>query len=276
MGDVKEIVTLETLQEALEKQRNEMRNEMLEDLKQTQLELMERQRDMNRDLMEGMVSNFGQMLQNIFGVVRPSIEGPKITEVKEMPVEKKEKDKPKIKSHVSVTNNPFLSKAQSSQYNAYARLTEATQKVFTQEEFHAIPDMTPGKTKEKVKKVDKPHPNWVQVGATSAPYTRESTPEDGEILEYEERWNSPEGEGRRRVRNSRQVSKTSHNIKNKIELKENELESLINKTISEKVNSTFGERNRLNENVITNNNLTDKIQVEVTENISGTNRVYKN
>ena len=220
---------------------------------------------MNRNLMEGMVSNFGEMLQNTLGVIRPSIEGPKITEVKEMPVEEKEKDKPKIKSNVSVINNPFLSKTQSSQYNVYARLAEATQKVFTQEEFNAIPDMTPGTTKEKVKEVDKPHPNWVQVGATSTPYTRESTPEDGEILEYEESWNLPEGEGRRRVRNSRQVSKTSHKIKNKIELKENELESLINKTISERVNSIFGERNRLNENVITNNNLTDKIQVEVTE-----------
>ena len=37
----------------------------------------------------------------------------------------------------------------------------------------------------------------------------------------------------------------------------------------------MGERNRLNESVITNNNLTDKIQVEVTQKISGTNRVYK-
>ena len=35
MEDIKEIVTLETLQKALEKQRNEMRNEMLENLKQT-------------------------------------------------------------------------------------------------------------------------------------------------------------------------------------------------------------------------------------------------
>ena len=48
---------------SLEKQGNEMTTEMLEDLKQTQLDMMERQRDMNKQLMEGLVRNLGQMLQ---------------------------------------------------------------------------------------------------------------------------------------------------------------------------------------------------------------------
>ena len=43
MENVREIVTVEILQKPLEKQRNEMKTEMLEDLKQTQLDMMERQ-----------------------------------------------------------------------------------------------------------------------------------------------------------------------------------------------------------------------------------------
>ena len=59
----KEIVTLGTLQKALEQQRTEMRSEMMNDLKQTQYEMMERQREMIEQLMEGLVNNLGQMLQ---------------------------------------------------------------------------------------------------------------------------------------------------------------------------------------------------------------------
>ena len=127
--------------------------------------------------------------------------------------------------------------------------------------------MTQENAKEKVKENDEPNPSWVPIGATSTPRTRESTPEDGEILEYEGTWDSPEGERRKKIRKPREVSKTIQNSKNKIELRENELESFINKTISERVNSILGEKSKLNENVITANNLTHKIQVEVTEHI---------
>ena len=86
--DAKEVVTVKTLQKALEKQRVEMRSEMLEGLRQTQLEMMNRQREINQQLMKGLVSNLGQMLQDkLGGVIRPSIEGPTITEMKELPAE---------------------------------------------------------------------------------------------------------------------------------------------------------------------------------------------
>ena len=55
------------------------------------------------------------------------------------------------------------------------------------------------------------------------------------------------------------------------ELRENEIESFIN----ERVNTILSEKSKLNESVNSVNNLTDRIQVEVTEKISGTNRAYK-
>ena len=77
------------------------------------------------------------------------------------------------------------------------------------------------------------------------------------------------------MRKPTEVSKITQNNKDKIELRENELDSYINKTISEKVNSILGEKSRLNESAIFANNLTDRIQVQVIQNISSTNRVYK-
>ena len=50
---------------------------------------------MNKQLMEGLVRNLGQMLQaKLGGFMRPSIEVPRITEVKELPTEKKGKERP--------------------------------------------------------------------------------------------------------------------------------------------------------------------------------------
>ena len=67
-----------------------------------------------------------------------SIEGPKITKLKESTAatrdEKQEKEKPKIKSDISLRHSRFLSKNQSGKYTAYAKLTEGTRIDFTQEE----------------------------------------------------------------------------------------------------------------------------------------------
>ena len=283
--DAKEVVTMEMLQKALEKQKVDLKSEMLENLRQTQLTIIDRQREINQQLIEGLMSNLGKMLQaKLEGVIRPSITGPIVTEVNEEPAEtnmskeptepntSEEREKPIIKSNVLLKQSPFLSKGQNIKYDDYNKLTEGTRREFTFEQFEKIPEMKPDKVKGKEN--ERPHPNWVPIQRASTPITRASSPEEGEVLDYEEDWDSQEGEKRKRVRTANKVRQNSqcHNHNNK--LKEIEIESFIDEKINERVNTILRERSKLNESSNTVN-LTDRIQVEVTEKLSGTNRAYK-
>ena len=69
---------------------------------------------------------------------------------------------------------------------------------FTQEEIDGFPDMR----KDGNKQTGDPDPRWVKIQAASSPKSRQSTPEDGEIIQYEseEDWDSGEGKRRKRVR----------------------------------------------------------------------------
>ena len=78
------------------------------------------------------------------------------------------------------------------------------------------------------------------------------------------------------------VSKTNQSVKPKInkrdetkEISKVNVEALIEQKVSERVDSFLKEHSRLNESLNSHINLTDKIQVEVIEKYSGTNRVYK-
>ena len=55
--DAKEVVTMKMLQKALEKQKVDLKSEMLENLRQTQLTIIDRQREINQQLIEGLMSN---------------------------------------------------------------------------------------------------------------------------------------------------------------------------------------------------------------------------
>ena len=78
------------------------------------------------------------------------------------------------------------------------------------------------------------------------------------------------------------MSKTNQSVKPKInkrdetkEISKVNVEALIEQKVSERVDSFLKEHSRLNESLNSHINLTDKIQVEVIEKYSGTNRVYK-
>ena len=101
--------------------------------------------------------------------------------------------------------------------------------------------MTPETVKEKVEENNRPYPNCVPVQAASTPNTRASTPEDGEILDFEEDWDSPEGERRRKVRKSEKVSNNTQSDKRNYELRENKIETFIN----ERVNTILSEKGKL-------------------------------
>ena len=57
-----EVATLETVQKMLQKQKK-FKLEMQEDLNRSHLEIITEQREMNKQLMEGLDTNLGQMLQ---------------------------------------------------------------------------------------------------------------------------------------------------------------------------------------------------------------------
>ena len=189
----------------------------------------------------------------------------------------KEKTKPKIVSNIILPRSPFISAGPSQTQkheDGYERLQESTRRTFSKEEFEIIPDMTPEKPEEKAG-MGNPDPRWAPIQVASSPNTHGSTLEEGELVETEEDWDAPDGKRRIRVRHTDEVS--SFALKNNFisKLRETELEKYIDEKVYEKVDSFLKEKNRLNKSAHSLINLTDKIQVQVSEEMSGTNRVYK-
>ena len=102
------------------------------------------------------------------------------------------------------------------------------------------------------------------------------------IRNREENWDEEEGKQRRRLKTRLLVSKTYQLVKPKIikrdqinETRKVNVEALTEQKVSERVDSLLKKYTRLNGSLNSRVNQTDKIQVEVNEKYSGTNRVYQ-
>ena len=163
-------------------------------------------------------------------------------------------------------------------------MSERREEKFTQEEFDLIPNMS---TPVKRDGNDATHPHWVNIQIVRSPRSPRFSLyalEDGELLEYdsEENWDEEEGKQRRRLKPRPLVSNTNQSVKPKTnkrdetnEISKVNVEALIEKKVSERVDSFLKEHSRLNESLNSQLNISDKIQVEVIEKYSGINRVYK-
>ena len=90
---------MEMVQKMLQDQKHELKQEMQKELNRTQLEIISAQKEMNKQLMEGLVANLGQMLQaSLTGGsgTLPSIEDKKSTaQISEVPEQEKKREKEK-------------------------------------------------------------------------------------------------------------------------------------------------------------------------------------
>ena len=111
-----------------------------------------------------------------------------------------------------------------------------------------------------------------------------SAPEEGELSDHvsEEDWDSEEGKRMRRMKPGPMVSNSvqpvklnTHKRDETNETRKIDVEASIEQKVSERVDSFMKEHSKVNENSNSIVNLSDKIQVEVFEKYSGTNRVYK-
>ena len=102
----KEVATVEMVEKMLQKQKMGFKLEMQEGTNRAQTKIIEEQRAMNKQMMEGLVSRLGQMLQASItgGNVRlPSIENKQESvTVTEMPRDEREKNKRVIKSNIQI------------------------------------------------------------------------------------------------------------------------------------------------------------------------------
>ena len=275
-----EKVKVKLVQKMLQEQKSELKQEVKEELNRTYLEIILEQEELNKCLMEGLVENLGQMLRaSIAGSsgTLPSIEDRKSTaQISEVPEQEKqrekEKTKPRIKSDVLIKESEWK--------KTWYRSNEPG---FTLEEIAMIPDMSTPKRNP----TDEPHPNCVNIQTVRSPRSLRSSlsaTEEGELPDYEseEDWDSEEGKRRRRVKPGPMVSNPVQSVQlnthKRDEIKETrkiDVEALIEQKVSEKVDSFMKEKSKVNESSNSIVNLTDKIQVEVFEKYSGTNRVYK-
>ena len=169
-------MTLEAVQKMLQKQKDEINLELQEDLNRSHLEIIAEQREMNKQLMDGLVNNLGQTSQaSLTGgnVKLPSIENKTessiITEMPSHPKDERDKEKRKhvLKSNVLIKASTSTSMEGRDVNKERDRiLSEREEEGFSQEEIDLIPNMsTPLKRDVR----DEPHPNWLNTQTTRSP-----------------------------------------------------------------------------------------------------------
>ena len=141
---------------------------MQEELNRTQLEIIYELRQMNKQLMDGVISNLSQLLQESMArgnLMRPSIENntetAMITELPNNPKDDKKKSKPVIKSNVQIKAGVSMIEEQKDVIKERQRkLKERREEAFTQEEIDSITNMS---TPLRSNVNDAPHPHWVKI-----------------------------------------------------------------------------------------------------------------
>ena len=277
----KGVVTVEMVRKMLQEQKQEIQEVM----RSTQIDILREQREMNKQLMEGLVANLGKMLQasQTGDRVRlPSIENPSTAQITELQdssscVKDKERIKPKIESDVLIKASTNIETNEREEETIRRRRWVSQTSLMD-----AIPDMSTPKNR------DKPHPSWVNIqpfGSPSPACSHYSGSEEGEIINHEnvEDWDRKEGKRMRWAKQIPMVSKSKQSVyqidnNNRDEVNETrkiDVGALIEKKVSETVDSFLKERSKIDENLNSIANLPERIKVEVCEKYSGTNRVYK-